>query len=90
MTKLMKVDFSDEHKDKILCYIKEYQNITNEYQECTNKVKDLQEELNALTAKLQLAESNLQSIRDDEKKYMEELHSIYGDFTLNDLWESIY
>ena len=26
----------------------------------------------------------------NEKKYMDELHTIYGDFTLNDLYESIY
>ena len=54
-----------------------------------NKVKELQDEINSLTKKLQLTESNLQSIRDEEKKYMNELHTIYGDFTLNDLWESL-
>ena len=54
------------------------------------KIKSLQEELNDLTANLQSTESNLQSLRDEEKKYMNELHEIYGDFTLNDLWETIY
>ena len=86
----MKINFNEEHKDKILYYIKEYQYITSEYKTYTNKIKELQDELNALTAKLQSNENNLQSLRDVEKKYMNELHSIYGNFTLNDLWDSIY
>ena len=85
----MKIEFTQEHKDKIQYYIKEYQNISSEYQTYTYKVKELQDEINSLTEKLQLTESNLQSIRDEEKKYMNELHTIYGDFTLNDLWESL-
>ena len=86
----MKINFNEEHKDKILYYIKEYQNITSEYKTYTNKIKELQDELNALTSKLQSTENNLQSLRDEEKQYMNELHSIYGNFTLNDLWDSIY
>lgn len=86
----MKINFNEEHKDKILYYIKEYQNISNEEHQIYEKIKSLQEELNELTAKLQSTESNLQTLRDEEKQYMDELHSIYGDFTLNDLWESIY
>ena len=85
----MKIEFTQEHKDKIQYYIKEYQSISSEYQTYTNKVKELQDEINSLTEKLQLTESNLQSIRDEEKKYMNELHTIYGNFTLNDLWESL-
>lgn len=86
----MKINFNEEHKDKILYYIKEYQNISNEEHQIYEKIKSLQEELNELTAKLQSTEINLQSLRDEEKQYMDELHSVYGDFTLNDLWESIY
>ena len=85
----MKINFNQEHKDKLLYYIKEYQNINEEYQIYSKKINALQEELNDLTQKLQSTESNLQSMRDAEKKYMEELHEIYGDFTLNDLWQSI-
>lgn len=85
----MKIIFSEEHKDKLLYYIKEYKNISNEEYQIYEKIKSLQEELNELTANLQSIESNLQSLRDGEKKYMNELHEIYGDFTLNDLWESI-
>ena len=86
----MRIIFNEEHKDKILYYIKEFQNISNEEHQIYEKIKSLQEELNELTAKLQSTESNLQSLRDEEKQYMDELHSVYGDFTLNDLWESIY
>lgn len=86
----MKIDFSKEHKDKILYYIKEYQKINEEYQTYANRVIALQEELDSLTAKLQSTESNLQSMRDAEKKYMEELHEIYGNFSLNDIWDSLY
>ena len=85
----MKINFSKEHKDKLLYYIKEYQNISNEEHQIYEKIKSLQKELNDLTANLQSTESNLQSLRDKEKEYMKELHEIYGDFTLNDLWESI-
>ena len=86
----MKIDFNKEHKAKILYYINEYQNINNEYKIYNDKIKSLQEELNSLTEKLKETESNLQSIREEEKVYMDELHTVYGDFTLNDLCESIY
>jgi chromosome segregation ATPase len=86
----MKINFSEEHKDKLLYYIKEYQNISNEEHQIYEKIKSLQEELNELTANFQSIESKLQSFRDEEKEYMNKLHEIYGDFTLNDLWESIY
>lgn len=86
----MKIDFNKEHKDKLLYYINEYQNINNEYKIYIDKIKSLQEELNSLTEKLNSTESNLQSIREEEKKYMDELHTVYGDFTLSDLYESIY
>ena len=86
----MKIDFSKEHKEKILNYIEKYKKISNEELEIYNKVKSLQEEINKLTTELQSIESNLQSHRDDEKKYMEKLHTIYGDFTLQDLYESIF
>ena len=86
----MKINLNEEHKGKLLYYIKEYQNISNEEHQIYEKIKSLQEELNELTAKFQSIESKLQSLRDEEKEYMNELHEIYGDFTLNDLWETIY
>lgn len=85
----MKINFSEEHRNKILNYIKEYQNINNEYRIYNERMNTLQEEINEITEKLKSTESNLQSIRDKEKEYMEELHKIYGDFTLNDLWDSL-
>ena len=85
----MKINFTKEHKDKLIYYIKEYQNISNEEHQIYEKIKSLQEELNELTANFQSIENKLQSFRDEEKEYMKELHEIYGDFTLNDLWESI-
>lgn len=85
----MKINFNEEHKNRILYYINEYKIVNEEYARYMQGVNALQEQLDDLKAKLQTTESNLQSIRDNEKKYMEELHSIYGDFTLNDLWESI-
>lgn len=86
----MKINFSEEHKNKILKYIEKYKKISNEELEIYNKVKSLQQEINVLTSKLQTIESNLQSHRDDEKKCIEELHTIYGNFTLQDLYESIF
>lgn len=86
----MKIDFSKEHKNKLIYYIKEYQKINERYLSYTKEINALQEELNNLTAKLQSTESDLQSMRDTEKKYMEELHEIYGDFSLNDIWDSLY
>jgi chromosome segregation ATPase len=86
----MKIDFSKEHKNKLIYYINEYQKINERYSSYTKEINSLQEELNNLTAKLQSTESDLQSMRDDEKKYMEELHEIYGDFSLNDIWDSLY
>lgn len=86
----MKINFNKEHKEKILYYIDIFKNISNEEYQIYEKVKTLQNELNELTSKLQSLENDIQSIRDEEKIYMEELHKIYGDFTLNDLYDSIY
>lgn len=79
----MKIDLSKDHKEKILYFINNYQNISNEQHEIYDKLKLLQNKLNESTIKLQ-------SIRDEEKEYMNELHKIYGDFTLNDLYDSLY
>ena len=35
----MKINFNEEHKDKILYYIKEYQNISNEEHQIYEKIK---------------------------------------------------
>lgn len=85
----MKINFNKEHKDKIIYYINEYHKINDEYRIYNDKMNVLQEELNILMDKIKSTETNLQTIRDDEKKYISELHTIYGEFTLNDLWESI-
>ena len=85
----MKINFSIEHREKMLNIMDRYRNITEEYKLCNDKIKSLQNELTELTTKLQSAECTLQSIRNEEKEYMEELHKIYGEFTLNDLWESL-
>ena len=86
----MKINFSKEHKDKILHYIENYKKISNEEHRIYERVKSLQEEINELTSELQTIENKLQSFRDDEKIYMDELHKIYGDFSLQDLYDSIY
>lgn len=85
----MKIDFTIEHREKILGIMDRFRNITEEYKTYNDKIKSLQDEITELTAKLKSTENVLQSIRDEEKEYMEELHKIYGDFTLNDLWESL-
>ena len=85
----MKINFTIEHREEMLNIMDRYRNITEEYKFCNDKIKSLQNELTELTVKLQSAEIALQSIRDEEKEYMEVLHKIYGEFTLNDLWESL-
>lgn len=86
----MKIDFSEKHKDKILHFIQEYKTINEEYSNYATGIVNLQHQLNELKEKLQSTENILKNIRKNEKIYMDELHSIYGDFTLNDLYESIY
>lgn len=86
----MKINFNEEQKERILNFIENYKKISNEEFQIYEKVKSLQNELNELNEKLQSIESTLQSFRDDEKVYMDELHGIYGEFSLQDLYESIY
>lgn len=86
----MKINFSEKHKEQILNYIEEFKKISIENHKIYEKVNTLQDEINELTQKLQYTESNLQSLRDNEKIYMKELHNIYGEFSLQDLYESIY
>ena len=86
----MKINLSKEHIDKIRNYIESYQKISNEEHQIYEKVKTLQEELNDLTSKLNSIENNLQSMRNEENIFIDKLHEIYGDFTLSDLWETIF
>jgi uncharacterized protein YlxW (UPF0749 family) len=86
----MVINLSEEHKYKILYYIEEYRKISDENYNIYEKVKSLQEEINKLTEKLKNSENSLNSIRDEERKYIEDLHSIYGDFNLNDIWETVF
>lgn len=86
----MKIDFNEKDKEKILDFIEKYKKISDEEFKIYEKVKSLQNELNELTKKLQYTESTLQSYRDEEKNYMDDLHNIYGAFSIQDLYESIY
>lgn len=90
MTNIMKINFNKEDKEKILNFIENYKKLSDEEFQIYEKVKSLQNELNELTEKLQYTESTLQSYRNEEKNYMDELHNIYGEFSLQDLYESIY
>lgn len=85
----MKINFNNEHKEKIHHMMDRYRTINENYRKYNDIAKSLQDELDELSIKLQSTENELQSIRDEEKIYMEELHKIYGDFSLNDLWESL-
>ena len=78
----MKIKFTEQEIQNIRDIIKEYRNVSDELYSNQKKAEEIQEKVIEL-------EKNLKSIKDKEDKMMSELHSKYGQFGLQDIYETI-
>ena len=78
----MKIKFTEQEIQNIRDIIKEYRNVSDELYSNQKKAEEIQEKVIEL-------EKNLKLIKDKEDKMMSELHSKYGQFGLQDIYETI-
>ena len=78
----MKIKFTEQEIQNIRDIIKEYRNVSDELYSNQKKAEEIQEKVIEL-------EKNLKSIKNKEDKMMSELHSKYGQFGLQDIYDSI-
>ena len=79
---MMRVNFTKEDVQSFRDIIQEYRDISDELSSYQKKAEDIQTKIISL-------EKNLKSIKDKENKLMEGLHKKYGEFGLQDIYESL-
>lgn len=79
----MKINFTEQESKSIKDIVEEYKNVSEELYLFQKKAEEIQEKVIEL-------ETKLKSIKDKEDGMMNELHSKYGQFGLQDIYESIY
>ena len=78
----MKIKFTEQEIQNIRDIIEEYRTVSDELYSNQKKAEEIQEKVIEL-------EKNLKSIKDKEDNMMSELHSKYGQFGLQDIYDSI-
>ena len=79
----MKINFSKEDIQDIRDIVEEYRNVSDELSTYKQEAEKIQNKLYELN-------DNLKSIKEKEEKKMSELHCKYGDFGLQDIYDTIY
>ena len=79
----MKINFTEEEKQSIRDIIEEYRHVSDELMSYQKKAEEIQDKVIDL-------EKMLKTVKETEDKMMSELHSRYGQFGLQDIYDSIY
>lgn len=79
---MMKVSFTEQEVSDIRGIIEQYRNVSEELYIYQTKAEEIQSKVIEL-------EKLLKSIKETEDKMMETLHSKYGEFSLQDIYEAI-
>jgi predicted nuclease with TOPRIM domain len=79
----MKIKFTDQEIKDIIDIIEEYRDVSKELYAHQDKAKEIQEKVTEL-------EGTLKLIKEKEDSMMSELHSKYGEFGIQDVYDSIY
>lgn len=79
----MKINFTEQESKSIKDIVEEYRNVSEELYLFQKKAEEIQDKVIKL-------ENKLKSIKDKEDGMMNDLHSKYGQFDLQDIYESIY
>lgn len=78
----MKISFTEQEVSDIRGIIEQYRDVSEELYLYQTKAEEIQEKVIEL-------EKLLKSIKETEDKMMEILHSKYGEFSLQDIYEAI-
>lgn len=78
----MKIKFTEQEIQNIRDIIEEYRTVSDELYSNQKKAEEIQEKVIEL-------EKNLKLIKDKEDNMMSELHSKYGQFGLQDIYDTI-
>jgi len=79
----MRIKFTDQEIKDIIDIIEKYRDVSKELYTNQDKAKEIQEKVTEL-------EGILKSIKEKEDSMMSELHSKYGEFSIQDVYDSIY
>lgn len=78
----MKVNFTQEDVQSFRDIIQEYRDVSDELSSYMEKAEEIQNKIIKLN-------SDLKSIKKKESRLMESLHKKYGEFNLQDIYESL-
>ncbi len=78
----MKIKLTEQEITDIRDIIEQYRNVSGELYSYQTKADEIQSKVIEL-------ESEMKKIKDKEDKLMEELHSKYGKFGIQDIYESV-
>ena len=78
----MKIKFTEQEIQSIRDIIEEYRTVSNELYSNQKKAEEIQKKVIEL-------EKNLKLIKNKEYKMMSELHSKYGQFGLQDIYDTL-
>ena len=76
------IKFTDKEKESINNIIDRYRNVSASLEASLDEAKKIQEKVETYT-------NEMKSIKDDEDKLMETLHKKYGEFGIQDVYESL-
>lgn len=76
------IKFTDKEKENINNIIDRYRNVSANLEASLDEAKKIQKKVETYT-------NEMKSIKDEEDKLMETLHRKYGDFSLQDVYESL-
>lgn len=79
----MKINFTEQESKEIKDIVEKYRNVSEELYLFQKKAEEIQDKVIEL-------KNTLNSIKEKEDSMMTELHSKYGQFGLQDIYESIY
>ena len=79
----MKIKLTEQEITDIRDIIEQYRNVSGELYSYQDKAKEIQEKVTEL-------ESEMKKIKDNEDKLMEELHSKYGRFGIQDIYDTLW
>ena len=79
---MMKVNFTEEE-------VKEIRDIIEEYRHLSSQLYDYQKKADEIHSKVIDLEALLKTTKEEEDRIMERLHSKYGEFSLQDIYDNV-
>lgn len=79
----MKIGFTNAEKESI-------RSIMDQYQEISKIIEDYQKEANDIQERIKTAKDSLDKVKNKEDELMSELRKKYGDFGLQDIYDTMF